>query len=126
MSDLPFDLGRRHGRIVARVGEMIGDSLPQLEFRAGGRYTVRGYEYGARRGRGVWSVQSEFEIVPNEWVAPVVLMDVGNVIGSGAGDPLIGVGLGLSLGNGWLRLDLVKGVNPAAVVRADLGVQIAM
>ena len=126
VGDLPFDLGRRHGRIVARVGEMIGDSLPQLEFRAGGRYTVRGYEYGARRGRGVWSVQSEFEIVPNEWVAPVVLMDVGNVIGSGAGDPLIGVGLGLSLGNGWLRLDLVKGVNPAAVVRADLGVQIAM
>jgi hypothetical protein len=126
VGDMPFDLGRRHGRIVARVGEMIGDSLPQLEFRAGGRYTVRGYEYGARRGRGVWSVQSEFELVPNEWVAPVALVDIGNVIGSGAGDPLIGIGLGLSLGNGWLRLDLVKGVNPAAVVRADLGVHIGM
>lgn len=126
VGDMSFDLGRRHGRIVARVGEMIGDSLPQLEFRAGGRYTVRGYEYGVRRGRGVWSVQSEFEIVPNEWVAPVALVDVGNVISSGAGDPLIGVGLGLSVGNGWLRLDLVKGVNPAAVVRADVGIHIGM
>jgi hypothetical protein len=56
----------------------------------------------------------------------VALVDIGNVIGSGAGDPLIGIGLGLSLGNGWLRLDLVKGVNPAAVVRADLGVHIGM
>ena len=126
VGDAPFDLGRRHGRVVARAGQMVGDSLPQLEFRAGGRYTVRGYEYGTRRGRGVWSVQSELEIRPNPWVAPVALVDVGNVTGSGSGEPLVGVGLGLSVGNGWLRLDLVKGVNPAAVMRADLGIKIAM
>jgi Haemolysin secretion/activation protein ShlB/FhaC/HecB len=126
VADAPFDLGRRHGDVEVRAGHMIGDSLPQLEFRAGGRYTVRGYEYGVRRGRGAWSVQSEVEIVPNAWVAPVALIDIGNVIGPGSGDPLIGVGLGLSVGNGWLRLDLVKGVNPAAVVRADLGIKIAM
>jgi hypothetical protein len=85
---------------------------------------VRGYEYGERQGRGIWAVQSEIEILPNEWVAPVVLADVGNVIGSGSGDPLVGVGLGLSVGNGWLRIDLVKGVNPAAALRADVGVRI--
>jgi hypothetical protein len=121
--EAPFGVSGRRGRITARVGHMIGDPLPQLEFRAGGRHTVRGYEYGARRGRGVWAVQSEVEIVPNPWVAPLLIMDAGNVTGEGAGDPLVSVGLGLSVGNGWLRIDLVKGVHPSTVVRADLGVR---
>jgi hypothetical protein len=69
-------------------------------------------------------VQSELEIVPNDWVAPLLLLDVGNVIGSDTGDPLVGVGLGLAVGNGWLRIDLVKGVHPSAAVRADLGVRL--
>jgi hypothetical protein len=122
--DAPFAIGQRRARVVTRAGYAGGDSLPQLEFRAGGRYTVRGYEYGVRRGPGVWAVQGEIEIVPNEWVAPLVLADVGNVIGSDSSDPLVGVGLGLSVGNGWLRIDLVKGVNPATAVRADLGVRL--
>jgi hypothetical protein len=62
--------------------------------------------------------------VPNEWVAPLLLADVGNVIGTGSGDPLVGLGLGLSVGNGWLRFDLTKGVHPSAVVRGDLEVRI--
>lgn len=124
VGDAAFGIGRRRARVTARAGHVIGDSLPQLEFRAGGRYTVRGYEYGARRGRGVWALQTEVEIVPNEWVAPLLLADVGNVIGEGSGDPLVGVGLGLSVGNGWLRMELVKGVHPSTVVRADLGVRL--
>jgi hypothetical protein len=44
-------------------------------------------------------------------IAPVLLVDVGNVFGSGVGDPLVGAGVGLSVGNGWLRSDLVNGLN---------------
>jgi len=124
VGDAPFGVGGRRARITARGGYAIGDSLPQLEFRAGGRHTVRGYEYGTRQDRGVWAVQSEVEIVANDWVAPLLLVDVGNVIGSDTGDPLVGVGLGLAVGNGWLRIDLVKGVHPSAAVRADLGVRL--
>jgi len=124
VTDVRFAVGDRRVRLAARAGHMLGDSLPQLEFRAGGRHTVRGYEYGVRQGRGVWAVQGEIEIHPNEWVAPVLLVDVGNVIGDGGGSPLVGAGLGLSVGNGWLRIDLVKGLHPAAVVRADLGIQV--
>jgi hypothetical protein len=124
VGDAPFTIGRRRARLSSRVGHVLGDSLPQIEFRAGGRHTVRGYEYGERQGRGVWAVQSEIEVWPNEWVAPVVLADVGNVIGSDSGDPLVGVGLGLSVGNGWLRIDLLKGVNPSGAVRADVGVRL--
>jgi hypothetical protein len=124
VTDFRFAVGDRRVRLSARAGHLLGDSVPQLEFRAGGRHTVRGYEYGVRRGRGVWAAQGEIEIYPNEWVAPMLLVDVGNVIGNGAGSPLVGAGVGLSVGNGWLRIDLVKGLNPGAVVRADLGVQI--
>jgi hypothetical protein len=69
-------------------------------------------------------VQGEIEVYPNEWVAPVLMLDVGNVIGPEAGDPLVGAGVGLSVGNGWLRIDLVKGLNPGTVVRADLSVRV--
>jgi hypothetical protein len=124
VTDLRFAVGDRRARLAVRGGHVLGDSLPQLEFRAGGRHTVRGYEYGVRRGRGVWAAQGEVEIYPNEWVAPVLMLDVGNVIGQDAGDPLVGAGVGLSVGNGWLRFDLVKGLNPGSAVRADLGVQI--
>jgi hypothetical protein len=124
VADAAFAVVGRRARVAARAGHVLGDSLPQLAFRAGGRYTVRGYEYGARRGRGVWAVQGEVEIVPNGWVAPLLIADVGNVIGGGGGDPLVGVGLGLAVGNGWLRIDLVKGVHPSTVVRADVGVRL--
>lgn len=124
VTDLRFAVGDRRVRLTARAGHLLGDSLPQLEFRVGGRHTVRGYEYGVRRGRGVWAMQGDIEIWPNEWVAPLLLVDVGNVIGDGAGSPMVGAGMGLSLGNGWLRVDFVKGVRPRAVLRADVGVQI--
>lgn len=124
VADARFGVGPRRARVAMRAGHVVGDSLPQLNLVAGGRHTVRGYEYGTRRGRGVWAIQSEIEIVPSEWVAPVLITDVGNVFGAGSGEPLVGVGVGLSVGNGWLRIDLTKGLNPSTVVRADLGIQV--
>jgi hypothetical protein len=123
-ADVQVAVGERRVRLAGRAGHVLGDSLPQLDFRAGGRHTVRGYEYGARRGRGLWAVQGEIEVYPNEWVAPVLMLDVGNVIGPEAGDPLVGAGVGLSVGNGWLVIDLVKGLNPGTVVRADLSLRV--
>jgi hypothetical protein len=72
----------------------------------------------------VWAVQSEVEIVPNDWLAPLLIVDVGNVIGADTGHPLVGVGLGLAAGNGWLRVDFVKGVHPSEAVRVNLGVRL--
>lgn len=35
-------------------------------------------------------------------------------------DPLVGVGVGVALLSGWMRLDLAKGVHPSTSVRFDL------
>ncbi len=116
-------MGERPGRVRLRGGYMEGDSLPQLQFRVGGPATVRGYTYGFRRGRILAAAQFDLELTTHPWVAPYVLADVGNVYQSDVpgvpGDPLAGVGAGLSFFGGWMRLELATGVNPSTAVRAD-------
>ena len=115
--DLPFQLLGRTGRIVARAGAMRGDNMPQLLFRVGGSQTVRGYTYGTRRGREMWSLQLDYALRRSGLWAPVVFADVGDTFD---GNPLIGVGAGISLLNGFIRFNLAKGVNPTTDVRLDL------
>ncbi|MGQ0703644.1 MAG: ShlB/FhaC/HecB family hemolysin secretion/activation protein [Gemmatimonadales bacterium] len=127
-SDLQFDattarlygqwrqpIGGRTGATVrARAGVATRPLLPQLAFRAGGQASVRGFDYGYRRGEAFWAVQTD--VTP--WrgaVRPVVFLDAGQ---AGRLDSLtstrmlIGGGLGLSVLNGLLRFDLSHPVSP--------------
>jgi hypothetical protein len=126
---LPFTVLDREAMIELKTGVSGGDDLPQLLFRVGGPATVRGYTYGSLVGESFWSVQTEFELVHNDWASPVLFVDTGNLFrsavpGFSAGDPLVGVGAGLSIFGGWLRIDLSKGVNPGTDVRLDISADI--
>ncbi len=114
---VPFAVGTRTGALTLRGGIARGDSLAQLAFRVGGPYTVRGYTYGRRTGREFWSAQLDVGIARSQLWSPVVFLDVGDTFSS---DPLVGVGAGLSALNGFLRLDISKGVRPSTDIRFDL------
>ena len=118
---VPFRALQRSGTLTLRTGYAVGDSLPQLEFRAGGPFTVRGYDYGYRRGSGGWSAQLDWALRRRGWVwTPVVFADVGDTYRSGEFDPLVGVGGGVSFLGGFARLNAAWGVNPETGFRFDL------
>jgi hypothetical protein len=107
----------RGGRVLLRGGVVRGDEFPQLNFRLGGPQTVRGYPYGTRVAREFWSAQMDYALRRSAAWTPVVFADVGDTFSS---DPIVGAGLGVSLLNGLIRLDLSKGLRPSSDVRLDL------
>ncbi len=114
----PSQLGRLLTTVRAKAGIVFGDTLPQLEFRLGGPETVRGYTYGTRTGRAFWSTQLDLEWEASQWWSPVLFGDVGGM--SGSNDTFVGIGAGVSLLAGWVRLDFSKGVHPSSNPRFDL------
>jgi hypothetical protein len=114
---VPFTVLGRGGRFQARAALARGDSLQQLAVRLGGPQTVRGYDYGTRVSRELWSAQLDLALVRSRLIAPVVFVDVGDTF---TADPLVGTGLGLSLLNGLIRFNLSKGVRPETDLRFDL------
>ena len=121
---VPFSIMGRTGALSLRGGHTVGDSLPQLRFRVGGPATVRGYDYGVLRGEGFWSAQLDVALTQAWALAPVAFIDVGDTFAFDerfdASDALVGVGVGASLLNGWLRFNLAKPLNPSGSVRFDL------
>jgi hypothetical protein len=116
-ANVAFRVAGRSGRLAARVGATRGDPLPQLAWRLGGPQTVRGYLYGERIGRHVWAAQLDLALTRSSFVAPVLFVDVGDTF---SGDPLVGVGGGLSILEGLIRFNLSAGVRPERDVRFDL------
>lgn len=114
---VPFAIGSRTGTLTLRGGISRGDRLPQLLARVGGTETVRGYTHGTRVGRDFWAAQIDFGLGSSSYFAPVAFVDVGDTF---TGDPLVGVGAGLSVLHGLVRFNLAKGVNPGTDVRFDL------
>ncbi|MSR06196.1 MAG: hypothetical protein EXR93_03875 [Gemmatimonadetes bacterium] len=118
---LPFALAGRSGALSLKAAGMAGDLISQLQSRVGGPQTVRGYDYGTRSGPGMWAAQLDFGVSRRSAVSPVLFADVGNIIRwGGAGDPLVGVGAGLSFFSGIMRFNVAKGLNPDTPVRFDL------
>lgn len=116
-------LGRRGVTITGRSGVATAAPLPQMEFRLGGRQTVRGFDYGTEHGQAFWSLQADWTPLPGA-VRPVFFGDVGQV-GSAreflTARPLIGAGAGLSILDGRIRMDLsVPLQGPAHGLRFDL------
>ncbi len=116
---LPFTVLDRTGEWNFRVGGLAGDMVPQMLYRVGGPQTVRGFDYGERRGDAFWSAQLDFGLRKGGFISPVIFGDIGDATFSGF-DPLIGIGGGVSLLEGFIRLNVSKGLEPDRALRFDL------
>jgi len=104
-------------------------TLRQSLFRLGGLATVRGFEYGERRGQAFWAAQLDIAPISGR-LRPVAFVDAGqtdrpeDLFSSTA---LAGAGVGLSLFGGALRFDLSHPLTPdtGGKVRFDIVVQAA-
>lgn len=99
---------RAHGGVTTRP------LLPQMEFRAGGIGSVRGFNHGTQRGQAFWAVQADWAVIPAA-VRPVLFLDAGQAGTLRNLDQqkvLVGGGAGLSLLRGLLRFDLSHPITP--------------
>jgi len=120
-------VGKGQG-LTARLKGGIGTAptLRQTAFRLGGIETVRGHEYGARRGQAFWAAQLDVTPLPGR-LRPVLFVDAGQAGRAGglfSGRVLGGAGVGLSLFGGLMRFDFSRSVSPDdATLRFDISVQ---
>lgn len=127
--DLTFT--QRLGHVVTALtmsgGASAGDLPPQRRWYLGGAQTVRGqWADTAHSGNAYWMGRVEAGGMIRA-VRPVLFGDLGWV---GArerwrdvGRPLSGVGVGASVLDGLIRLDLSRGLHPVKRVRLDLYVE---
>jgi hemolysin activation/secretion protein len=95
--------------ISVRSGIASDTTLPQALFRAGGLRTVRGFDYGARRGQAFWSIQTDLAFTESWGIRPVVFLDAGQATRPEdlfSSQPLVGAGIGASILRGLIRFDL--------------------
>ena len=109
-----------------RGGIATAPTLEQAAYRLGGPGTVRGFEYGTRRGQAFWSLQLDWAL-SRKLVRPVLFSDAGQIgparslFGT---EVLVGAGAGLSLFNGLVRFDLSHPITPGAGgLRFDLALR---
>jgi hemolysin secretion/activation protein ShlB/FhaC/HecB len=126
--DLRVEPGDRLGATLRlKAGVATSPTLEQSLFRLGGQQTVRGFDYGARRGQAFWAAQLDFAPIGGR-LRPVAFVDAGqtadpsNLFSSTA---LSGAGVGLSMYGGALRLDLSHPLTPdnGGKLRFDIVVQ---
>jgi hypothetical protein len=131
--------GRLFGDLRADAGDGLGATLrlkagiatsPVLQqslFRLGGQQTVRGFDYGSRRGQAVWAAQLDVSPFGGR-LRPVAFVDVGQAADAAdlfSSTALAGAGAGLSLFGGVVRFDLSHALTPdtGGKVRFDVVVQ---
>lgn len=98
----------------------------QRHFMLGGAQTVRGQLAGTQSGPVYWLGRAEFSRATGA-VRPVLFGDIGWAgrweDRSHPGRPLSGAGLGASVLDGLIRLDLSRGIHPRTAMRLDLYVE---
>ena len=100
--------GRSVPTLTLRAGITSNDPLPQQAFRLGGQETVRGFDYGTRRGQALWAAQVDWP-VSGGFFRPYLFIDAGQAApasGLFRTRLLSGGGAGLGLFGGLLRFDL--------------------
>jgi hypothetical protein len=122
-------IGKRRGLTVrVKGGVATSPTLQQAAFRLGGIGSVRGHDYGIRRGQAFWAVQLDLAPLPGRF-RPVLFLDTGQAGEAGgvlSGRLLTGAGAGLSLFSGLLRFDLSRSLTPDdPTLRFDIVVQAA-
>jgi len=129
--DLTFTqgIGPVTAALTASGGSSAGDLPPQRRWYLGGTHTVRGqWADTATSGNAFWLGRLELGFAgPVAAFRPVVFGDLGwtgaRETWRAVGRPLSGVGAGVSLLDGLMRLDLSRGVHPAKRFRLDLYVE---
>jgi hypothetical protein len=119
--------GDRGVTLRVKAGIATSPTLQQSQFRLGGLATVRGFEYGARRGQAFWAAQLDVSPLKGR-LKPVAFVDAGQAARPGdlfSSKALAGAGVGLSIFNGALRFDLSHPLTPdiGGKVRFDIVVQ---
>jgi len=109
--DLQLSVGSSAGATLrVKTGVATTPVLPQMEFRAGGINTVRGFTYGTERGAAFWSGQAD--VTPfGGAVRPVLFIGAGwagSASGYFSGAPLVGGGIGLSLYSKLFRTGVIR------------------
>ncbi len=116
---LPFGL---LGSLTTAAGHSVGDVPAQRLWYLGGLQTVRGQTAGTAAGNAFWLVRSE--LARGGAVRRSLYADWGwtgsRDAWSEVGRPLTGVGTGLSVLDGTLRLDLARGLYPREQWRFDI------
>lgn len=109
--DLRIGIGQSRGATLrVKSGVATTPVLPQMEFRAGGINTVRGYQYGTQRGAAFWSAQADVTPIAGP-VRPVLFIDAGWAGGTSdyfGGPPLVGAGIGLSIYSKLFRTGIIR------------------
>jgi hypothetical protein len=121
--------GDQGATLRVKAGIATSPTLQQSQFRLGGLATVRGFEYGARRGQAFWAAQLDVTPLKGR-LRPVAFVDAGQAARPGdlfSSEVLAGAGIGLSVFNGALRFDLSHPLTPdtGGKVRFDIIVQAA-
>ena len=118
--------GARGATIRLKTGIATRPTLEQFAFRLGGIGTVRGHEYGERRGQAFWATQVDVTPVGGR-LRPVLFVDAGQAGGAGSlcsGRVLVGAGAGVSLFGGLVRFDVSRSLAPDRPrLRFDIAVQ---
>jgi hemolysin activation/secretion protein len=126
--DLHQSIGGDRGvTLRVKAGIATSPTLQQSQFRLGGLATVRGFEYGARRGQAFWAAQLDVSPLKGR-LKPVAFVDAGQAARPGdlfSSKALAGAGVGLSIFNGALRFDLSHPLTPdiGGKVQFDIVVQ---
>jgi hypothetical protein len=126
--DLRVDAGDGLGATLRlKAGIATAPTLGQSLFRLGGQQTVRGFDYGARRGQAFWAAQ--LDVAPFRGrLRPVAFVDAGQSAAASdlfSSTALAGAGVGLSMYGGALRFDLSHPLTPdtGGKLRFDIVVQ---
>lgn len=128
-----LDLTMSHGTpfggelaVTASAGTTTGTAPAQRAFQLGGLQTVRGQRPGTMSGSAFWMGRGELAF-SRKAVKPVVFGDVGwagdRTKFSSPGRPMSGVGVGASVLDGMIRLDVARGLYPRKAVRVDLSLE---
>jgi hypothetical protein len=126
--DLRADAGDGFGATLRlKAGIATSPTLQQSLFRLGGQQTVRGFDYGTRRGQAFWAAQLDLAPLRGR-LRPVAFVDAGQAADGSdlfSSTALAGAGVGLSMYNGALRFDLSHRLTPDAggKLRFDIVVQ---
>ncbi|MBL8982827.1 MAG: hypothetical protein JNL26_11630 [Gemmatimonadetes bacterium] len=111
--------------VSGSAGTSGGQLTPQRAWRLGGTHTVRGHRPAVQSGNAFWLARAEVGR-SGAGMRPVAFYDMGwagDRTAWNVGEKVRGAGVGLSILDGLMRVDLARGVRPTTAWRAHLYVE---
>ena len=125
-STISRGFGRYAASLTGAAGTTTGAVPAQRKFFLGGLQSVRGQTPGSGYGEAFWLSRLELG-ANNAAFRPVVFGDLGWAGArdgwSQVGRPMSGAGVGVSMLDGLIRLDVARGIYPRIQTRIDLSVE---